>query len=74
MNYSQTVPKLVYMCKDFTFSIVVRRLSSFPVLEYPSSTKRLTGRELQSFFKNCILLINKCILLQNELLPLIVIM
>ena len=42
MNFSKTVSKLVYMCKDYTFSIVVRRLSSFPVLEYLSSTKRLT--------------------------------
>ena len=49
MNFSKTVSKLVYMCKDFAFSIVVRRLSSFPVLEDLASTKRLTGRELQSF-------------------------
>ena len=49
MNFSKTVSKLVYMCKDFIFSIVVRRLSSFPVLDDLSSTKRLTSRELQSF-------------------------
>ena len=49
MNFSKTVSKLVYMCEDFTFSFVVRRPSSFPVLEDLSSTKRLTGRELQSF-------------------------